>query len=820
MGRGELHMPAIIDRLMRDFCYSIRALKRNPAFHATAILTIALAIAANSTMFSVCSAVLFKALPYPNPDRLVMLWERSLDDNALGPASPANFADWREKSRAFEHLSALNPFPNYNLIGQGEPERLSGAAVSFDFFDALGVRFSLGRTFRSEEERTGANWVAILSNELWVRRFHSDAGVIGRSIPLNDHPYTVVGVLPANFRFVAQAQDFQARSRFDVWTPLALDPTQLPLLRESHSLRVFGRLKPGVSVLTAQSEMTSVAQSLASEYPRSNQGRGVAVTPLAEQVTKGLKTGLLALQMSVLLVLLIAAVNVANLFLIRLIARRTEFAVRMALGANGRRLAQQVLVEAGLLAGLGGIMGLLAGWWGTRLVPLLLSRDMPRIDEVHIDAQVVLFTAGLSMLAAIVFVLVPLAYYTRLPLNEALKSGARTSVGGHSGLRSTLAAAEIALAVVLVVGAGQVVRSFWRLIHVSPGFPTEHILTAQASLPWARYKTPAEASRFYSRALERIRTLQGVMSAGATANLPLSGMDNHWGFEIEGQPKPRETGKYRPITPGYIESMGIPLRAGRTFEASDVSTSQRVVIINEMMARRYFRDVNPIGRRLRLLDPTMEWRTIVGVIGDVRHDGLDSGANPEIYLPDSQIPFSGLDMTLTVRTAIAPLALSSAIRSTIQSIDPDQPVYGIKSMDEVVAASIGEPRSRALLLSGFAIIAVILASIGIYGVMTDAVASRMREFGLRAALGADPGALTRLVLRQAGIVAATGAVIGLIGAGALLRLARSLLYGVGAIDVATSTLLMLLLFGVALGAAYVPARRAARVDPTTVLREE
>jgi predicted permease len=813
-------MPAIIDRLMRDFRYAIRALKRNPAFLATAILTIALAIAANTTMFSVCSAVLFRPLPYPNPDRLVMLWEKSLDDNALGPASPANFADWREKSRAFEHLSALSPFPNYNLNGRGEPERLSGAAVSFDFFDALGVRFSLGRTFRPEEDQTGANWVAILSNELWVRRFHSDAGVIGRSIQLNDHQYTVVGVLPANFRFVAQAQDFQARSKFDVWTPLALDPTQLPLLRESHSLRVFGRLKPGVSVSTAQSEMTSVAQGLASAYPKSNQGRGVAVTPLAEQVTKGLKTGLLALQLSVLLVLLIAAVNVANLFLTRLLSRRTEFALRMAIGANGRRLAQQVLVEAGLLAALGGIVGLLAGWWGTRLVPLLLSRDLPRIDEVSIDARVVLFTAGVSILAAVVFALVPVGHYTGLPLSETLKSGGRTSVGGHSGLGSTLAAAEIALAVVLIAGAGVVVRSFWRLSHVSPGFRTEHILTAQVSLPWARYQTPAEASRFYSRALERIRTLPGVVSAGATANLPLSGMDNHWGFEIEGQPKPREAAKYRPITLGYIESMGIPLRAGRTFEAGDTPTSQRVVIINETMARRYFPDLSPIGRRLRLLDPTMEWRTIVGVVGDVLHDGLDSGANPEIYLPDAQIPFSGLDMTLTVRTAIPPLALASAIRGPVQSINPDQPVYGIKSMDEVVAASIGEPRSRALLLSGFAIIAVILASIGIYGVMTYGVGSRMREFGLRAALGADPGALTRLVLQQAGIVAATGAIIGLIGAWALLRLARSLLYGVGATDVATSALLSLLLFGVALSAAYVPARRAARVDPTSVLREE
>jgi putative ABC transport system permease protein len=813
-------MPAILDRLVRDFSYSIRALKRDPSFHAAAILTIALAIAANTTMFSVCSAVLFRPLPYPNPDRLVMLWEKSLDDNALAPASPANFADWRERSRAFEHLAALNPFPNYNLTGQGEPERLSGAAVSFDFFDALGVRFSLGRTFRPEEDQPGANWVAILSNELWVRRFHSDAGVIGRSIQLHDHPYTIVGVLPANFRFVAQAQDFQARSKLDVWTPLALDPTQLPLLRESHSLRVFGRLKPGVSVSTAQSEMTSVAQGLANEYPKSDQGRGVAVTPLAEQVTKGFKTGLLALQMSVLLVLLIAVVNVANLFLIRLISRRTEFAVRIAIGATGRRLAQQVLVEAGLLAALGGILGLLAGWWGTRLVPFLLSRDLPRIDEVDIDARVVLFTAGLSILAAVLFALAPLAHYTRLPLNDTLKSGGRTSVGGHSRLRSTLAAAEIALAVVLIVGAGLVVRSFWRLIHVSPGFQTEHILTAQVSLPWARYETPADASRFYSRALERIRTMPGVVSAGATANLPLSGMDNHWGFEIEGQPKPHESAKYRPITPGYIESMGIPLLAGRAFEAGDTPTSQRVVIINEMMARRYFPDVKPIGRRLRLLDPTMEWRTIVGVIGDVLHDGLDSGANPEIYLPDAQIPFSGLDMTLTVRTAIAPLALSSAIRSAVQSINPDQPVYGIRSMDEVVAASIGEPRSRALLLSGFAIIAVILASIGIYGVMTYGVGSRMREFGLRAALGADPGALTRLVLRQAGIVAATGAIIGLIGAGALVRLARSLLYGVGAMDVATSTLLALLLFGVALGAAYVPARRAARVDPTAVLRAE
>lgn len=807
-----------IDAIHQDVRYTLRSMRRQPGFYCAVILTLSLGIAANSTIFSVCDAILFRPLPYAQPDQLVMAWERSLDDGKVGSVTPADFVDWQRRSRSFAHLAALDPFPNFNLTGQGEPERLAGAAVSANLFDLFGTRLALGRGFLAEEDRPGNNRVAILSHALWERRFQSDANVVGATITLNARPYVVVGVLPADFRFVGQSADFQSRHRFDVWVPLALDPAMLPKLRETHPLRVFGRLAPNVSLLQAHADLSAVASQLEREYPRSNRLRGVQVVTLSAQVVGDVQTGLLMLQAAVGVVLLIACANVASLLLARAGGRQSEFAVRIALGAGARRLYQQTLTEATVLALTGGALGLLLAAWGIELLRGQLPA-MPRVDEIGLDSRVLWFTFGSAVATALVFGLAPLFHQLRLNVSGALKDGGRT-VAGQSSMRYALVVGEIAFAALLLVGAALIAQSFWRLSSVDPGFRTDHILSANVSLPWSRYQTPARAAEFHDRVLENIRAFPGVLSAGGAAFLPLGGVDNTWGFHIENQPVPHESAKYRPITPGYLETMGIPIKAGRALTEGDTATAHRAVLISETMKRKYFPDRDPIGQRLRLLDPTMEWRTIVGVVGDVRDEALDLSARSAIYVPHTQTPFSVLDLSMVTRTAADPMTVIGAVREAVRSHDPNQPIYGITTMEQVLEATVGQPRFRSGLVSGFAAVALILACIGIYGVMAQLVAGRRREFGVRLALGATPRDLVRQVLRQTGMLAAAGVLLGLSGAAVVTRLAASLLYEVSTRDPWAYATAAVVLGAVALLAAYVPARRAGRVDVVRVLRQE
>jgi putative ABC transport system permease protein len=809
----------ILDGILRDIRYALRTVRRHPGFYGAVIFTLALGIAANTAIFSVYNALLLEPLPYPDPERLVMVLEQDLKDGETGTVTPADFVDWRARSRSFTHLSALSPHPHFNLTMGGEPERLSGAAVSADIFELFGTRFTLGRAFRAEEDQPGNNFVAVLSHDLWVRRFKSDSAIIGRTISLSEKPYVVIGVLPEDFRFIGQSSDFQSRRHFDVWVPHAFDPELLPKLRETHPLRVFGRLADGVALTQSQAELSTIASQLAREHPKSNENRGVQVVGLAAHIFRDVRTGLIALQVAVIFVLLIACANVANLLLTRAVGRRGEFAIRTALGANSGRLYQQVFTEAFVLAVAGGGAGLLAGWWSLGLLKQVLP-EMPRAGEIGLDLRVVAFTAGLLIATALVFAVVPLVQQLRIDANDALKKGARGTVAGRSPVRYVLTAAEIALAFVLVAGAALIVQSLWRLMHVQPGFQIEQVLTAKVSLSWSRYKTPAATSDFHRRVLERVRALPGVQSAGATAFLPLGGTTNTWGFQIENQPAPKESARYRPVTAGFVEAMGIPVNAGRSFTDDDSSTAPRVVLISETMKRRYFPDRDAVGKRLRLLDPTMEWRTIVGVVGDVRHDGLDGTTGSDIYVPDAQTPFPVLEMSLVVRTANAPASAISGIREAVRAVDSDQPIYDIETMAQVVESTVGQPRFHSTLLTGFALAALILACVGIYGVMAQTVAGRAREFGVRLAMGATSSDLKRLVLRETGLLTGAGLLVGLFGAALLTRVVRTLLYDINAMDPRTFAAAALGLAAVAFLAAYVPARRAGRIDAVSVLRQE
>jgi putative ABC transport system permease protein len=554
--------------------------------------------------------------------------------------------------------------------------------------------------------------VAVLSHDLWVRRFDADAAIVARTINLSDKPYVVIGVLPADFRFIGQGSDFNSRRHFDVWVPLTVDPEALPKLRETHPLRVFGRLADGVTAAQGEADLSRIARQLAREHPKSNENRGVQVTALAAHIVRDVRTGLLALQVAVAFVLLIACANVANLLLTRAVGRRGEFAVRVALGATDRRLYQQVLVEAFMLAAAGGGAGLLVGWWSLGLLKRLLP-EMPRVDEIALDMRVVAFAVILSTVTALICAAAPLVQQLRVNASDALKRSARSTVAGRSSVRHALTVIEIAIAFVLVVGAALFMQSLWRLMHVQPGFGVERTLIAKVSLSWSRYQTPAAAADFHRRVFERLRVLPGVQSAGGTAFLPLGGTTNTWGFQIEGQPPPREVARYRPVTSGFVEAMGIPVIAGRSFTDGDTSTAPRVVLISETVKRTYFPDREAVGQRLRLLDPTMEWRTIVGVVGDVRHDGLDGTTGPDIYVPDAQTPFAVLDMSLVVRTTNAPEGLISGVREAVRAVDGDQPIYQVEPMAHVVESSLGQPRFHSTLLTGFALAALMLACLGI-----------------------------------------------------------------------------------------------------------
>jgi len=824
----DIRTGASMDILLQDLRYAFRTLARNPSFSVIAVLTLALGIGANTTMFTVVNGVLLKPLPYPEPDHLLTLWEKQLSGDALGTVAPANFFDWHEQTRSFAKMAALDPYPDFILNGYGEPQRLAGAAVSGDFFSLLGIHMALGRDFLSKEDRPGQGRVAVLSYATWQRQF-GGGDIIGKQLDLNNTGYTVVGVLPRDFTFVSKSADFQARNQFDVWTPLALPSPPEPWQRGTHPLRVFARLKTGVGISQAQADLDRVASNLARWYPKADKGQGIAAVSLKQHVVANVRTALFALLTAVGLVLLIACANIGNLLLSRAAARQQEMSLRAALGASGKRLARQLCTESMVLSMLGGLLGLLFACVAVPVLVRHLPADLPRTSEIVVDKGALAFTSFVSLLTGILFGLVPLLQAQRVTASASLKESGRGVVAGQSYLRGALIVGQVAIALILLVGAGLMMKSFRTLLQVSPGFQTEHVLTARLSLPplyLNGYKFGTgqhrRISAFQRALLERVRNLSGVQSAAFAAYLPLSGADNSWSFEIEGRP-PRPPGvsdimNYRPVSADYFKVMGIPIERGRAFQTTDNEDAPLVVMVNESMARAFWPQQNPIGQRVRFSES--KWRMIAGIAGDVHHETLATKPVPEMYVPYAQVPNVEARPTIVVRTSAESAAVIGALRKAISETDPNVPVDHLETMQQIVSASVSQSRFRTAVLFVFALLALFLAAIGLYGVMNYLVGQRMREFGIRMAIGASSGAVLRLVLGNAAKLVAMGIGIGLVAAAFLTRLIASLLYGVTSSDAATLTSVSLFLAAVALLASYIPAHRAAKADPSQCLRYE
>jgi len=820
--RRDMQVFLAIESLRADLTYALRMLRKNRGFAAAAVVTLALGIGANTAIFSVCYAVLFKPLPYAEPSRIVTLWERQRD-GTLSDVAPANFVDWRDASRSFSGMAAVRASSfasSFILGGRSEASRLAGGDVSSSFFSVLGVRFTLGRNFLPEEDRPGRNRVAILSNPAWRDRFGADHDIVGKAITLNDDSYTVVGVLPADFQFGSTAADFQARSQADIWAPLALDPQRLQ--RGSHTLRVIARLAPGVTQAQAQAELDLIAASMARVYPDNNRDMGIAAISLADRVTATVRGPLRMLLGAVGLVLLIACANVANLLLSRAAARQTEMAVRVALGASHGRLAQQLLTESLLLAGIGGAVGLLVALGVTAALAPHLPPDLSRAAGMAGDVRILAFTALISLATGIFFGLGPLVGMRRISAGESLKQSSRVAGASHSRLRNVLAVAQISLAIILLIGAGLMAKSFWALTHVSPGFRADRILTARLSLPRSRYPDNRRIAAFERELLETLSRKPGVQSAGLATYLPLSALDNGWSFIVEGRP-PLPVGmynmaKYRPASAGYFETIGIPVLRGRSFTPADTADSPWVTVINESMAREYWGEQDPIGRRLQFGAET--WRTVIGVVGDVLHEGLDGETKPEMYVPMEQAPNTESGPTIVVRTALDTAAAAGELRGAVAAIDRGIPVDRIQTMEQLVSGSVAQPRFRTVILAAFSMLALVMASIGIYGVMNYLVIQRTREFAIRVSMGATRAEVLRLVLSRAAALIGAGTCLGLAGSLVLVRVITGLLFGTAPLDPLTFAAAPALLAGVALAASYLPALRATRVDPIVALRYE
>ncbi|HWS87819.1 MAG TPA: ABC transporter permease [Pyrinomonadaceae bacterium] len=804
--------------LLQDLRYGLRVLWKAPGFTAVAVLALALGVGANTAIFSVVNGVLLRPLPFAEPERLVMVW---MDNRVMGLRedlnSYPNYVAWRDEGRAFEHLAAFTSSSPTLTSERGEPERLQGASATANFFGALRVQPALGRLFTAEEEAEGQDGVVVIGHGLWRRRFGGQPDIVGQQITLNGRSRTVIGVMPQGFKFPSEAE---------VWVPLA-PPASLREQRQSFWLSMVGRLKPGATVEGAQAELSAVAARLEKEFPDSNQGYGAYVVSLHEQVVGRVSTALWVLLGAVGFVLLIACANVANLLLARAAAREREIAIRRALGAGRARLIRQFLTESVLLALVGGALGLLLAVWGVDVLVALAPSDLPRLDQVGVDGRVLLFTVGISVGTGLLFGLAPALQAAQGDLNESLKEGGRGGGEGARGrrVRNALVVAEVALALVLLAGAGLMIKSFLRLQEVDLGFNAEHVLSMRVQLSGTNYREGARAVAFYEQLVERIEATPGVQAAAAVGTVFLSSTPNSSWFSIEGRPAfpPNERVEVPidPVTPNYFRAMGVPLLKGRAFDARDRQDAPAVTVVNETFARRFFPGEEAVGKRIKYGPPDSDgqWITIVGVVGDTRRTGFDAAVRPETYLPHAQAPARG--MMLVVRSSAAdPSALANAVRGAVSSLDREVPVFQVRTLDELLSGMMAQRRLNMLLLAIFAGVALLLAAVGIFGVMNYAVSQRTHEIGLRVALGAQGRDILRMVVGQGMALVLAGLVLGLVCALALTRLMSSLLYGVSAADPVTYAGIALLLAAVALLACYLPARRAMKVDPMEALRYE
>ena len=821
--------------MLSDIRVAFRGLFKSPGFTCIAVATVALAIGANSAVFSLVNALLVRPLPYQDSAKLVLIWEQF---KAQGleriPVSPPEYVDLENELHSCAQIATFD-YRSFNLGGGGTPERISGAVVSPGLFSLLGAEPIAGRAFAREEQGEGHDDVVVISERLWKRRFNSDPFLIGKSLLLNGRSYTVIGTMPARFEFpipLFNVQGHQFAERVDIWKPIAFTQNELKN-RGDRSYGVIARLRRGISLPQAQAELDGLIGNWRQQY-RDNYGSGESfgakVYPLQEQVIGGMRTGLAILLGAVIFVLLIACANLATMLLARASAREREFAIRVALGAGPWRLLRQLLTESVVLAIGGGIAGIILSVWALELLKHIGARTVPRLAEVDVDLTVLMFTAIVAVGTGILFGLLPALASAKPELTEALKEGGRGSTTGtrRNRIRNGLVISEIALALVLLVGAGLLMKSFIKLQNVNPGFNPRNVLTMEISLPQLKYPAPGAfylgtetTINFFTEANRRIAKLPGVQASAATTALPLSGSNNDSSFKIEG----RETNsggvgpdeEIRTITPDYFRVLQTPLLQGRFFNDGDTATSPLVVIINHALARKYFPNGDALGKRITFDNPQRDpkWVTIVGIVDDIRHRGLDVDPQPEYYVPHPQLPVRSV--ILAVRSAEDPRSLTSAIRREIQSIDPDEPIANVRTLEAVVSDSVAPRRMSVMLLGAFAGIALLLAGVGIYGVISYLVVQRTHEIGVRMALGAQRRDVLALVASQAFKLVGIGTAIGLVLALFSTRALAALLYNVGAFDVPIFVFVTIALGGIALLASYIPAARATRADPMIAL---
>jgi putative ABC transport system permease protein len=803
-----------MDSLRQDILYAVRWLGRSRHFTLVAILTLAIGIGGTTTMFSVIHAVLLKPLPFDQPERLVAIsqvWE-----GEPSSMSAPNFHDARDQTPSLESAAAYRE-GEVTLTGRGEPVRLKGVRVSASFFDVLRAQPALGRVFRSDENTPGKEEVAVISQALWQQRFGGRRDALEAPLILDGVPYTVVGIMPAGFSFPFGRE---------IWMPYAREEMYGDNNRGAWFLRAIGRLRDGATLDQARTELATIASRLEQQYPDANAKVGLMARPLHEAMVGNVRTALLVLMGAVSFLLLITCTNLANLLLARAAARESEMAVRSALGAPRHRLVRQLLTESAVLGIAGGVCGVLLAMWALDSLVALNPEGIQRLDTVRIDRTVLTFAAGVAMLTAFIFGILPALQTTRASLAATLKEGGRSLAHAGRRTRGALIVAEVALAVTLLAGAGLLIKSFLRLQAVDPGFKPEQVLTFELDVPDSRYKEDDDKTRFFRTAVERFAALPGVRSAGGVIVLPLRGSFN-LSFTVNGWPPPKPgqepTLETRVATPGYFQTVGIPLLKGRYFTPRDDERAPQVALISESAVKKFFANEDPIGRKIRLgwgrgKDKPNVGGEIIGVVGDVRQLGLDVPFEPEIYVPHAQVANSSLEIVL--RTDVPPATLASAVRREVRLLDPDLPIAKIETLESIVAESISRPRFYMLLVAIFAGVALLLAAVGIFGVMSYSVAQRTRELGIRIALGAGAGAVRRLVVGQAMTLAGIGLAIGLGAALLLSSTLEKMLFNLSSTDPSTFAAVAGVLFIVALVASWLPARRAARVDPVVALRAE
>ena len=818
-----------MQNLLQDMRFGIRMLVKKPGASLVAILTLALGIGANAAIFSIVNTVLLRPLPYKDPERLVALWE-NIPSQGQSRVSPANFFDWKKQSTSFEDMSTYGGSA-MTLTGVGEPEQLSGTRVSAGYFDVVGIKPMLGRAFLADEYEVGKGQVVILGNGLWRRRFGSDPQILNKSVTLDGQPLTVVGVMPPGLypvRPTTAGHLSFGEEQQHYWIPMSF-AAQWAAVRSAHVLGVVGRLKQGVTLDQARAEMNTIGARLEQQYP-ANKGEGILVNPFMNEMVGDVRPALLILFLAVGLVLLIACANIAGLRLAQHSARSKEIAIRAALGAPRRRIITQFFIEGLILSVVGAIAGLAVAAVGMKTLVSFVPQDIPRLSDVGLDWRVLSFTLLLSIGSCVLFGLIPAWHASQPDLHNALEQAGRTSGPGSYRLRfrKSLVVFQVSIAVMLVIGAGLLIRSFWILQQVDPGFQPERVLSVGITLPFTKYAEPQRINQFFSALQNDIMSVPAVKSAAIAYDHPLQ---TNWteSFEIEGQVIPSDqrapVANFNPISPDYFKTVGTQLVSGRHFNADDNHDHPGVAIVNEAFVRKYLPDGNVIGRRIKTnqapriwRDDRYAWFQIVGVVRDVKNSGLKEAGEPTYYLPAAQVPLQ--DMMLLVRTSSEPTAIISSVQRAVWTIDPNQAISDVKTMEQVISDSVAQPRFNMFLMVMFGVLALLLAVVGIYGLLSYAVTQRKQELGIRMALGANRVDVLKLVLRQGMTLALLGEAVGLIGALALTRVMRGLLFGIGPFDAGTFVTVAIATTLVALAACYIPARRATKVDPLVALRYE